>query len=145
MRMVTKAARQITGADGATFVLRQGTECFYGDEDAIGPLWKGRRFPATSCISGWVMMNGKPAAVENVFDDPRIPVNVYEKTFVHSLAMVPVREIAPLAAIGIYWATTHRALDAELKRLELLAHHTSAAIAMVGTSPALSQANGAAL
>jgi hypothetical protein len=42
--IVRRAARQLTGADGATFVLRDGDRCYYADEDAIAPLWKGQRF-----------------------------------------------------------------------------------------------------
>src|ERR1041385_5427766 len=45
MAIVRRAARELTGADGATFVLRDGDLCHYADEDAIAPLWKGRRFP----------------------------------------------------------------------------------------------------
>ena len=52
MSVVRDAARELTGADGATFVLREGKNCFYADENAIAPLWKGRRFPITGCISG---------------------------------------------------------------------------------------------
>ncbi|MEJ0010374.1 MAG: hypothetical protein WDN72_07655 [Alphaproteobacteria bacterium] len=48
-----RAARELTGADGATFVLRDGEECHYLDENAIAPLWKGQRFPMSACISGW--------------------------------------------------------------------------------------------
>ena len=57
MEIVRRAARTLTGADGATFVLREGDQCYYADEDAIQPLWKGSRFPMRTCISGWVMMN----------------------------------------------------------------------------------------
>ena len=39
MRIVRTVARQLTGADGATFVLRDGNKCYYADEDAISPLW----------------------------------------------------------------------------------------------------------
>lgn len=42
MAIVRRAAREVTGADGATFVLRDGDCCYYADEDAIGPLWKGQ-------------------------------------------------------------------------------------------------------
>ncbi len=45
MAIVRRAARDLSGADGATFILREGDQCHYVDEDAIGPLWKGRRFP----------------------------------------------------------------------------------------------------
>ena len=40
-RIVRTAARELTGCDGATFVLRDGDMCYYADEDAIAPLWKG--------------------------------------------------------------------------------------------------------
>lgn len=42
---VRTGARQLIGADGATFVLRDQGNCFYMDEDAMTPLWKGSRFP----------------------------------------------------------------------------------------------------
>ncbi|MDQ6821718.1 MAG: hypothetical protein M3076_15520 [Actinomycetota bacterium] len=37
-RIVAGAARRMTGADGATFVMRDGDCCLYADEDAISPL-----------------------------------------------------------------------------------------------------------
>jgi GAF domain-containing protein len=63
MQIVRTAARQLTGADGATFVLRDGDLCHYAEEDAIAPLWKGRRFPMAACISGWVMLNRQPVVI----------------------------------------------------------------------------------
>ncbi len=42
--IVRVAARELTGADGATFVLRDGDQCYYVDENAISPLWKGSAF-----------------------------------------------------------------------------------------------------
>jgi hypothetical protein len=56
-RIVRTAARELTGCDGATFVLRDDGKCYYADEDAIAPLWKGSRFPLERCISGWAMLN----------------------------------------------------------------------------------------
>jgi len=47
-QIVKSAARRLTSADGATFVLRDGTRCHYADEDAISPLWKGQRSRSTS-------------------------------------------------------------------------------------------------
>src|SRR6185295_14546093 len=44
MAVVRRTARQLTGADGATFVLKDGDMCHYADEDAVAPLWKGQRF-----------------------------------------------------------------------------------------------------
>jgi len=38
MALVRRATRALTGADGVTFVPREGNTCFYADEDAIAPL-----------------------------------------------------------------------------------------------------------
>ena len=51
MAAVRRNARRLVSADGATFVLREGPVVHYADEDAISPLWKGRRFPAEACAS----------------------------------------------------------------------------------------------
>src|SRR4051812_5995202 len=72
-KIVRKAARELTGADGATFVLRDGNLCYYADEDAIEPLWKGKRFPMSACISGWCMLNRRPVIIEDIYRDDRIP------------------------------------------------------------------------
>jgi hypothetical protein len=45
MQITTQAARTLLQADGITFVLREGDLCYYAAEDAISPLWMGRRFP----------------------------------------------------------------------------------------------------
>jgi two-component system CheB/CheR fusion protein len=122
------AARELTGADGVTFVLREAGGCYYADEDAIAPLWKGRRFPIEACISGWVMTHNTPVVIPDVYADPRIPHEVYKTTFVKSLAMVPVRAPEPIAAIGAYWSRPHRATDDQVGAMILLAD--SAALAL---------------
>src|ERR1700741_294288 len=71
--IVRRAARELTGADGASIVLREGQHCCYVEENAIEPLWKGRRFPLSACISGWTIMHAQPVVIENIYDDPRIP------------------------------------------------------------------------
>lgn len=73
MQVVKTTARTGVRADGATFVLRDGQECFYADEDAVSPLWKGQRFPMEQCISGWAMMNGRVAVIPDISVDARIP------------------------------------------------------------------------
>jgi PAS domain S-box-containing protein len=128
MAAVRRAARRITGAAGATFVLREGDLCHYADEDAVAPLWKGRRFPADSCISGWSMKNKRPAVVDDIFADPRIPVAVYRKTFVRSLIMVPIRPRDPVGAIGVYWAEPRRSAAREVKLVQALANATALAL-----------------
>jgi signal transduction histidine kinase len=126
--VVRRAARRLTGADGATFILRDGEQCFYADEDAIAPLWKGRRFPLTACISGWAMLHREPVVIEDVFVDARVPHEAYRPTFVKSLVMVPIRTERPLGAIGVYWARVRRASTFEVRELQALADSTAIAI-----------------
>jgi GAF domain-containing protein len=131
-RVVRSAARRVTAADGATFVLRDGDLCFYADEDAIAPLWKGQRFPMTECISGWAMLHNEPATVANIEVDARIPLAAYLPTFVRSLVMVPINRSQPVGAIGAYWAATGAAGDDAVAALEELAAATAEAIDRIG-------------
>ena len=131
MDIVRRAARNLVNADGATFVLRDGDMCYYAEEDAIGPLWKGKRFPLTACISGWSMLNRQAAVIPDIYQDERIPHNAYRPTFVQALVMTPIRTIAPVGAIGVYWADNHQATAAEVDLLQALADSTSVAIESV--------------
>ncbi|MBN2711494.1 MAG: PAS domain-containing protein [Planctomycetes bacterium] len=131
MRIISNAARQLTGADGVTFVLRDGANCYYAEEDAISPLWKGNRFPLNTCISGWVMLNRQNAEIEDIYQDPRIPHDAYRPTFVKSLAMVPVRRDDPVAAIGAYWSTHHKPSRDEVEVMQCLADAASLALVNV--------------
>ncbi len=128
MDIVRQAARRLTGADGATFVLRDNDLCFYAEEDAISPLWKGQRFPMSACISGWTMLNRQAAVIEDIYADPRIPADAYRPTFVRSLAMVPIRTRDPIGAIGNYWATRHLPSPKRVKVLQALADTTAVAL-----------------
>ena len=129
MHVVRTAARNLMGADGATFVLRDNEFCYYADEDAIAPLWKGQRFPMAICISGWAMLNDTPAIIEDIYADERIPHDAYRPTFVKSLVMMPVSGVdKPVAAIGTYWARPYKPNADALTVLEKLAEITSAAM-----------------
>ena len=139
MEIVRHAARTLVGADGATFVLRDGDNCFYAEEDAIGPLWKGRRFPLSACISGWAMLNRQPAVIEDIYQDARIPHEAYRPTFVKSLVMMPIRTLAPVGAIGVYWSRQHRATSEEVDLLQALADSTAVAIESVDVLASLEQ------
>lgn len=132
MEIVRQYARPLIGADGITFVLRNGDQCYYADEDAISPLWKGQRFPLTSCISGWAMLNRQLVVIENIYADDRIPHAAYKPTFVKSLAMVPVRIDDPVGAIGAYWARERQPSGEELRTLQRIAN--SAAVAMTNVA-----------
>ena len=127
-RIVRSAARELTGSDGATFVLRENDQCYYADEDAIAPLWKGSRFPLETCISGWVMLNGASAVLPDIYRDARIPHDAYRPTFVKSLVMVPIRTLDPIGAIGNYWARERQPSAREVELLQALADSTSVAM-----------------
>jgi hypothetical protein len=138
--IVRVAARRLTGADGATFVLRDEERCYYADEDAISPLWKGQRFPLEACISGWTMLNRRPAVIEDIYADARIPHDAYRPTFVKSLAMVPIRTLDPVGAIGNYWATRHRPSAEAVELVQALADSTAVAMENVRVYQELEQA-----
>ncbi len=127
-RIVRNSARALTQADGVTFVLREDGNCYYADEEAIGPLWKGSRFPLQSCISGWAMLNRQTAVVPDIYEDARIPHETYRPTFVKSLVMVPVRQEDPVAAIGAYWAQRHEATSEEQRVLQAIANAAALAL-----------------
>jgi diguanylate cyclase (GGDEF)-like protein len=127
-RVVSSSARELTSCDGATLVLRDNGKCFYAEENAIGPLWKGLRFPMTSCISGWAMLNRDAAVIRDIYLDQRIPHDLYRPTFVKSLVMVPIRKADPIGAIGNYWADEHQPTQQEVRLLQALADSTSIAM-----------------
>ncbi len=126
---VRRHARDLIGAEGVTFVLREGEQVYYADEDAIGPLWKGRRFAAAACISGWAITHKQTVAIRDVFADPRVPIEAYRPTFVKSLLMVPIGTADPVGAIGAYWAAQHLATERERLLLETLAGFVATAVA----------------
>ena len=138
-QIISRAARGLTGADGAAFVLREGNECYYADEDAVAPLWKGGRFPLQACLSGWSMLQRQAVVIPDVCADVRIPVEAYRPTFVRSLVMVPIRRLDPIGAIGNYWATPHEPTPEELEALQALADATALAMENVRAHGQLEQ------
>src|SRR6478735_2389600 len=126
--IVASAVRQMLGAEGATFVLREDGHCFYADEDAIEPLWKGRRFPLESCVSGWAMLHHQPVAIPDIYDDERVPIDAYRPTFVRSLCMAPIRAGDPVGALGAYWGEHHEPSVEEVRLLQVLANSTAVAL-----------------
>ena len=132
--VVRTSARALTRAHGSTLVLREGDMCFYADEDAVSPLWKGQRFPVQQCISGWAMLHGECTVVPDIYSDSRIPIDAYRPTFVKSLAVAPVGTGRPVGAIGVYWAALHTATGAEVEALQALCALTATALARVGSA-----------
>lgn len=106
---VKHAVRDGANADGVAFVLRDGDQCYYVDEEAMSPLWKGQRFPMASCVSGWAMTHRAAVIIPDVFADARVPHEAYRQTFVKSMVMVPIRGVLPVGSIGAYWQSEHKA------------------------------------
>ncbi len=125
--VVRTGARALTGADGVAVVLRDEDRCHYVDEDAVGPLWKGLKFPMTACISGWAMLNRETAVIPDIYKDARIPHDAYRPTFVKSLVMTPVGGDQPVAAIGAYWAAERTPTNEEIDSLKAIARATATA------------------
>jgi signal transduction histidine kinase len=140
---VHASARVIAAADGITFVLKDGDKCHYVDEDAIGPLWTGKKFPLTACISGWCMLNDKMAVIPDIYADARIPHDAYRPTFVKSLVMTPVRTTEPIAAIGCYWSVEREFDDDELQLLEALGRSVSTAMSAIAAREARRESDAA--
>lgn len=126
--IVSRAARTLTQADGAAFVLREGDESHYVDEDTAEPTWKGRRFPVGRCICGWAMLNHRVAVIEDIYADLRIPIDLYAATPVKSLVAVPVRTASPVGAIVAHWSQERRASGDEIELLQALADTASIAL-----------------
>jgi two-component sensor histidine kinase len=138
--IVRSTARALVGCEGIAIIRRDGDLCHYIEEDAIGPLWKGQKFPMSACISGWAMLNRQTVVVPDIALDPRIPYELYEETFVRAVLMTPVRRDDPLAAIGAYWASTYEPSDDEIEVLEALASATATALENVRLISALKDA-----
>lgn len=133
VEIVRHAARVLTGADGSTFILRDYDKCFYVDEDAISPLWKGKRIPIDKCLSGRAIINRESIIVKDVFEDSRVLLETNPPTFVKSLLIVPINIEQPIGAIGTYWGHYYEAAEAEISMLELLADCTAIALKNVET------------
>lgn len=138
--IVRTSARRLSNADGVAVVLRDDDRCYYVDEDAIGPLWKGKKFPLTACISGWAMLNNKTAVIPDIYLDDRIPHDAYRPTFVKSLVMTPVGRGEPVAAIGAYWAEEREHRADEIEVLSAIARATATAFENVRLVNSLTEA-----
>jgi hypothetical protein len=134
--VVRTLARTAARADGATFILKEDDRCFYVDEDSIAPLWKGQRFPITSCISGWAMLHDRAVVIPDISRDPRIPQEAYRPTFVRSLFMAPVGHGRPAAAMGVYWATERSATADEQRRVLAVAEAAATTLDRIGLDTA---------
>jgi GAF domain-containing protein len=130
-RILRDHARSVIGADGIALISRDGDFCHYFEEDAVGPLWKGQKFPMGACISGWAMLKRQTVCIVDIRLDKRIPYDLYENTFVRSLVMAPAERNPPVGALGAYWSRAHVASAQEVTSVETLAEAAGAAIRRV--------------
>lgn len=138
--IVRSGARHLLGADGITFILREGDECSYVAEDAIAPLWQGQRFPLTRSMAGAAILTQETIIVENVDTDPRVPAGAYAGKFVKSLVIAPVRHTDKVGAIGAYWARAQRPSGYSVQNLQRIANAASMAMTNVALIKSLAEA-----
>jgi PAS domain S-box-containing protein len=120
LRTLCRVARELVRADGSVVVFADGEQVHYAEEDAIGPLWKGQRFRADMCVSGWAIATRKTVVIEDIYAHPHVPHDAYRPTFVRGLALAPVRRDEPLGALGVYWRETYRPTEEQVRLLETL-------------------------
>lgn len=119
--LIKVAARRVADSQGSTLVLLDGEFCYYADEDSMSPLWKGQRFPAVHCVSGWAMIHRTTVVIPDIRTDGRVPQEAYRPTFVRSLVMAPMLAPEPIGAIGVYWSRPGRPTPEVSNAMESLA------------------------
>jgi diguanylate cyclase (GGDEF)-like protein len=139
-RTVKKAARRLTGADGSTLAVRSGDLCVYVEQDGIGPDITGRKMPLGECISGWAIVNRRPAVVDDVRSDNRVGPDGFGPGSATSVVVVPVRSSDPVAAIANYWLGRHPPSAEEVSLLQALADAMSVALEGVAARSLLEEA-----
>lgn len=126
--LVKIVARELSVADGVSFVLREMEQCFYADESTVSPLWKGKKFPLNECIAGWSMLNRCSITIEDIYQDERIKKQLYKNTFVRSLYVVPIKVTSPIGAIEFYWANPYKPTLEQIKLIQALVDITAITI-----------------
>ncbi len=142
--IVCAAARRLTGADGAALALREGDGCRYVGEDAIGPLWRGQRFPLEASAAGWVIRHAAPMILDDPEADPRVPSDHYRGTFVRALCVMPIGRTQPLGAVGCYWAEPGRRAPGALELAQALADAAAVGLANLDLIGRLTEARAVA-
>lgn len=126
LEILRASSRTILRSDGVTVIAREGHQVRYVGEDAIAPLWSGQRFPIESCISGLAMLTRQIIVIPDIRLDPRVPLNAYLSTFVGSMAVAPIGNGNPVAALGAYWRSAQPIEEDALVVLDMLARGASA-------------------
>ena len=126
--IVLQEARAISKSHATTFVLRDKEFCFYKDEYADAPLWKGQHLPLDKCICGWAMNAEEVVDIDDIHSDPRIVQEHYQHTSFKSLLVIPILRTNSIGAIGCYWTEAHPPSKHIIHLLQALADVTAIAI-----------------
>ncbi len=116
-QLLTAAARQIAGADGATFAVRDGGDAWYVHEDAQRPLWGSCRQPLEDCSSGASIMHGKAIMFSDIYQDDHL---------IKTLCVIPVKETECLGAIACYYTCERGPSGSQMRLLQALAAGSAA-------------------
>lgn len=130
------AGRAIARSEGVTVIRREGDLVAYIAEDALQPLWTGKRFAIKACISGQAILTNQPIVIPDIFADPRVPHAAYRPTFVRSMAMYPIGLTAPVMAVGAYWREAGPIDPGAAALLGTLARIASLALARIAAAGA---------
>lgn len=121
LEILRSSARAILRCDGVTVAVREGDMVHYVGEDAIAPLWSGRRVPIASSVSGRAMTGRRTVVIPDIRLDPRVSPDACRSTFVASMAIAPIGIGKPVAAIGAYWRKAQPIEEDALVLLDMLA------------------------
>lgn len=119
------AAKRLIHCDASCIIMRVDEDCHYIDEDSEQPLWKGMKFPLDNCITGWVIKHGSTAVIPNIYDDARVPADLYRHTSIQSMMAAPLKNQNVQGAISVYWTERHSPSAAEIHILDTLADISS--------------------
>jgi signal transduction histidine kinase len=100
---LSRAARELLGAHGSSFAIRDGDEVRHVGRRGVGWVEAGRRFAIDACLSGRALLEGEVAIVD--VDEPStVMAQSLRDARVRSAFLLPVRTERSAAAIGVYWA-----------------------------------------
>ena len=130
LAIVRRAARELTGADGAAVVLRDADHDYRADEDPIAPPGDGEPMPPTGRIGGWALRQRETVALDDIAGDDHVPAEL-RASALRSLVSVPLHRLGRSGAITAFWTTRHHASDSELRLLDALGDATAVAMSNV--------------
>jgi PAS domain S-box-containing protein len=137
--LVCAVARSLSDSDGAAMSLSEGTARRYVDEDAMGPLWKGKLFERSDDVAGFAIERRQCAFIEDIQMDERFSHERFRSTFVKSTLIVPLGRDEPIGTLEVFWATAHRSSSEQAGLLQAIADAACMALENVRVRSELEQ------